>query len=330
MVLKKQQDDVRNYKIDWLRCIGIILVIAAHAGLPDLIRELRTFDVCLLVFISGMSQELSHRNQGDFYYLLKRLKKLVIPAYFIMTLLFLGTGYYCYYIGTLPIYSLKNYVYTLLLTNKGMGYTWIIKIFLMVSLFAPMISKYSRKISHLSFTIISSVICICYCFVCWVYLNYVQEICNGLTDVLIKEYLLGGIAYLIVASYGIRCMQFQSYKKWAIVISAFAFLIMQMMIGTFIPSEYKYPPGLYYISYGVVVSVVLYSIIPTVENKMVTWVSKNSYNIYIYHIIFLIVFDLLESVGNIPVIFESHMIRFAVFLTGSIGLVKLKNIIEKI
>lgn len=46
---------MRDLKIDILRTIGILLVILAHVKLPELVRSIRSFDVVMLVFISGMS-----------------------------------------------------------------------------------------------------------------------------------------------------------------------------------------------------------------------------------------------------------------------------------
>ena len=46
---------MREDRIDFLRFIGLSMVIFAHVGPPKLLFQLRNFDVPLLVIISGMA-----------------------------------------------------------------------------------------------------------------------------------------------------------------------------------------------------------------------------------------------------------------------------------
>lgn len=46
---------MRNTYIDFLRFIGLTLIILAHVKAPVWITELRCFDVPLMVFVSGIS-----------------------------------------------------------------------------------------------------------------------------------------------------------------------------------------------------------------------------------------------------------------------------------
>ncbi len=67
----------RDSRIDFLRVLGTILVIMAHTGAPTLIQNIRTFDVSMLVFISGMSFVFSYKDISLKDYLKKRVKKLL-------------------------------------------------------------------------------------------------------------------------------------------------------------------------------------------------------------------------------------------------------------
>lgn len=45
----------RNMTVDAMRCFGLLLIILAHVSPPDTLFQIRTFDVPMMVFISGMS-----------------------------------------------------------------------------------------------------------------------------------------------------------------------------------------------------------------------------------------------------------------------------------
>lgn len=63
---------------------------------------------------------------------------------------------------------------------------------------------------------------------------------------------------------------------------------------------FKYPHQLFYLSYGMFVTTLLYNIlnlIPFNENNVIDFISKNSFNIYFFHIAFTLFFD--ETICNI-------------------------------
>lgn len=90
---------VRNNAIDFLRFLGLSLIICIHISPPYLISQVRAFDVCLMVFVSGLAA--SERNIKNYWkYIWKRTKRLVIPVWIFLTgyfgflflLQFLGGG----------------------------------------------------------------------------------------------------------------------------------------------------------------------------------------------------------------------------------------------
>lgn len=60
----------RDSTIDLLRVLGTLLVILAHVKIPKVMSEIRTFDVVLLVFISGMSLKYA-KHKHYFVYIKK-------------------------------------------------------------------------------------------------------------------------------------------------------------------------------------------------------------------------------------------------------------------
>lgn len=69
----------RDIKIDFIRFIGISLIILAHASPPNWLFQLRNFDVPLMVVLSGYlySMKSKKSNQLNLQYIIKRFKRLV-------------------------------------------------------------------------------------------------------------------------------------------------------------------------------------------------------------------------------------------------------------
>ena len=74
----------RDLYIDFLRFIGISLIILAHVEAPSGITQFRSFDVPLMVFVSGLS--FSTKGGGFWKYVWKRVKRLCIPVYLFLTI----------------------------------------------------------------------------------------------------------------------------------------------------------------------------------------------------------------------------------------------------
>ena len=81
----------RDHRIDNLRSAGTLLVILAHMSLPQVILNIRTFDVVLLVMVSYITFRFksSSNDVPYFKYVWKRIKRLVVPAYIMLTVFFL-------------------------------------------------------------------------------------------------------------------------------------------------------------------------------------------------------------------------------------------------
>ncbi len=121
---------------------------------------------------------------------------------------------------------------------------------------------------------------------CWG-ASFVQQYnCSYCLSVILEDYLVGCSGYIIVSAVGIR-LTTSPKTKWLLLLFLLLFLICQISQGSaFAPNAGKYPPTLYYISYGLLVSCALWLIIPNKSNKFIVWVSKNSWNIYLFHIPF--------------------------------------------
>lgn len=72
----------RDVTIDILRVCGLLLIMLAHVNPPNLIFQIRTFDVPMMVFVSGVSYFLSKKADVSYFsYAFSRFKRLVLPVW---------------------------------------------------------------------------------------------------------------------------------------------------------------------------------------------------------------------------------------------------------
>ncbi len=57
----------RDVTIDILRVCGLLLIMLAHVNPPNLIFQIRTFDVPMMVFVSGVSYFLSKKADVSYF-----------------------------------------------------------------------------------------------------------------------------------------------------------------------------------------------------------------------------------------------------------------------
>ena len=122
----------RDSSIDVLRFVGLSLIILAHSAPPDTIFNLRTFDVPLMLFVSGLTL-FNKQPVFSIGVFMHRVLRLVLPVYIFMTI---------YFIIAVTIQSKginlnvtkTDIIGTYLLLA---GYVWIIRVFLIVGLLTP-------------------------------------------------------------------------------------------------------------------------------------------------------------------------------------------------
>lgn len=77
----------RDTTIAVMRAIGLMLIILAHVSPPNILFQLRTFDVPMMLFVSGMSYFIAaKKNVSLVPYVISRFKRLVLPAWIFITI----------------------------------------------------------------------------------------------------------------------------------------------------------------------------------------------------------------------------------------------------
>ena len=302
----------RNQTADLLRCIGLFLVIAAHCSFPDWFYEFREFDVVLLFFVSGMSFVLSAgRHAGLPYkaYVLHRFRRLILPVWCFLAgffALFALTGH-----GFSPAVMLKSF----LLLSGGILFVWVFRVFFTTSLLNPLSAAGCEKTVPLTGSLFLAA---------GILLN------DGLTAGMrltapgavykVFEVLVSyTIAYALVSFAGMLFIRAEKKARIRMAVLYGTAFLVSWGIQRFGPvSQFKYPPAFCYCMYGLFVSAVLYLLLEHVRLQgkaadLIFWLSRQSLNIYMWHILLYYVSD-----TWFPAVTGSGMIEYLIFLGGGI------------
>lgn len=286
---------MRDTRIDILRFIGLSMIIFAHVGPPKLFFQLRNFDVPLMVLVSGMSFSLNYNNKSLYFrYIWKRIKRLAFPVWIFIT------AYFVAQFIVLPDSSELN-LNTILCSYAllgGIGYVWIIRVFLLVALISPLLYKINESIKNnvIFFTMLIFLYTVYEAFR-YVALPYA----NGGIGKFIGSILFYISAYGFIFAMGIRLMQME--KKQVVNLMALnlfifilSFIIMYLHYGKMVATQfYKYPPSIYYFSYALFVSIFLWQYIEFIDKVLLylkikrfsLFIANNTIWIYLWHIPFV-------------------------------------------
>lgn len=283
----------RNEFIDFLRFVGLALIILAHVEPPTIIQQVRSFDVPLMVLISAMSFALSYKEGRSYLsYLWSRIKRLVFPVWIFLSALFFGIFLFDSMSSKLDFVTIRD-SYLLL---EGIGYVWIIRVFLMVALTAPLLYRIHIHISnHLQYLGTLLALYVTY-EVCLFYsLPYIN---SGLGQKisLVTHYL---VPYSLIFALGLRIPDLSTRINLSIMVSA-AIIYAALAIILFYDNgyivttwQYKYPPSAYYFSFALSGSLFcwifgsyIWQIIQRFKRfkTILLFIAQNSLWIYLWHI----------------------------------------------
>lgn len=262
----------RDYSLDILRTIGILLIFLAHTECSFLIKQLRNFDVILLVIISGYVYK---EPQNYFNYIWKRMKRLAFPTWTFLTIFFLSI-YLVKYIFNVEINILNvktiasSYLFWL-----GIGFVWIIRVYIGTSILSPiLLKKLNGNLIYILVEIFTLII-----------------IKNYKYDEIIKMMFL--LPYILIFCYGKLLKDEKiSLKKFTLVLGILIIAFMVLKKDIYINIQnYKYLPRMVYIWYGIFVSNLLFLIKDKINlknkilNNFCKYIGKSTMWFYLLHII---------------------------------------------
>ena len=310
----------RNIQLDILKVIGLCCIILAHTNAPTSVINVRSFDVPLLIVISGVlfarttgSGEIGFRD-----YVRKRLLRLLAPTWMFLTFFFSSVLLLVFLIKK-PYPFSPNQVLSSYALLTGIGYVWIVRVFILVALIAPLLLRIKRRLNEYQFLAILALI---YCF----YELLRRMIGPGeslAATALVNQILFYLIPYGCIFGIGL-CLPDLDRRAIALLIGVFVLLLGAIMLNLDAASqslhvtEYKYPPRFYYVAYGIAVSLLLYLATSGIHisNRsvvaLIAFISSSSLWIYLWHIFVvyywnLVSYRLLPAGGN-------YLVSFAVLL----------------
>lgn len=324
---------MRDEKLDVLRFIGLAMIILAHVNPSPWLFQLRNFDVPLMVLVSGVAFGLSYRKEAYHSYVWKRVKRLLLPAWVFLTVYF-----FVMYLFSVPkpLPDVEK-VWESFLLMKGIGYVWIIRVFLLVALIAPFVLNFNDRVkSNWGYFVIVAVLYGLYELT----LHYVQPSLTSAFGIFIQNTLFYVIPYGIIFSLGLRFMNLPSLQ---LIAPAFLFALVFAMIaiGLYWKAQeivytqaFKYPPQLYYLSYALAVSLIVWCLVDwfmpylkiLILYPVIEFIARNSLWAYLWHIPFVDLFWF-EYYYKYPLVFACACIMtyIQVFLVSSVLIPTLKN-----
>ena len=310
---------LRDASIDWLKTIGTLCLFLAHVEAPFWVKEIRGFDVPLMIFVSGLLAAGSYsRSSSDGQYIFKRINRLIIPTW-----IFLCFFYLCMFcVGKLPDYAtiIKSFLFQ---RDGGIaGYTWIIWVYIICAILTPMLIKLNIN----SFSI-------CTIVIIWITYEIMIEFSN-LESIRILYYTFFTIipfGILLLCSIKLRAENKTKLTLTYIILfishCAYALVLFFLKSKYVSINEYKYPARFYYLSYGLSVAIILLCIFRTkcFEKKrifIIEFVSKHSLWIYLWHIFIISILKYVMTIDN-------WIINYLVLVISSIGITYIQDVIVK-
>ncbi len=280
----------RNNYIDFLRFIGITLIVLAHIGAPYTITQIRTFDVPLMMFVSGLSfsGKAITPSWRKFYW--PRVKRILIPVYVFLTFYFV-----IFAILKLPLSWSLIWNSYMLTTDNSIGFVWIMRVFLLIMLVTPLWSNVViKRFKSWQVYLLISLLFILECVL--VYISKQSE--KSFIFTIYNETIpyLAGYSIFFLLGLRLRNVEKKEETVFLCVVSFIAIVseIIYVKQNGF-PlniSAFKYPPTTIFIVYGALASVFLWFartvFSPLANNKIVLFVGRNTIWIYLWHILFVI------------------------------------------
>lgn len=274
----------RDYSIDILRCIALLGIICIHVQPTSVfIQQVRSFDVPMMVFLSGVVFSMSTNHHPIDYrkYIVKRFVRLILPTWIFLSAYFVLR--YLLHPGTLPF----GINFFFLLTG---WYVWIIRVFFIIALFAPLVVTVGEKQSNVALFIL---------IVLGLIINeFIAIFIHSTDNESLVVMLVMNLGYFLVFILGVGMKKISTNQLNVIIILA---IISYGIIATYLyiqnshyvqTNDYKYPPRFYYLSYALIIILLLYKyrdILLKISQKIhvfkcFRFIGSHTIWIYFYHI----------------------------------------------
>ena len=269
--------------LDYIKALGLFCVILAHVNAPGWLLQLRSFDVPLLVFVSGYLASKTTLSLSNIQYYKKRFFRLVVPSWIFLCVFFLIVS--LFYKSPKVEEIVKGVFFQRDADMVGM--LWIIWVYFACALLIPLIKQIKGSK---------------YCFWGILLALIFYELLCCFTDLyeyrIIYMTIFTFIPWGIITYFGFYYDSFTRKTKTSLFITFGILFVLIAVAHYFVDNrfvytyEYKYPPHLYYFSYACLISVVIFELFRKLKlpnNRIINFVSSSSLWIYLWHILILYV-----------------------------------------
>lgn len=274
--------EARLYYIDRLKVLGLILVILAHVDLPIWLAQIRSFDVPLLVFVSGYLARRSYKNGNICGYYRKRFFRLAVPAWIFAIIFWIIQSI----VLTPPTFMDLLKGITFQRDTNLLGMLWVIWVYIVCALLIPFVNKLNLG-AKTQWTLI-------------LLLLVFQLLCshtNLSESRILYCSLFTVIPYGFITYLGFIYCDMKTKNKIALTVSClFVFGVITTILwykdGAVLPiTDYKYPAQIYFLCYAIPIIGFLFETLPKFDKHkpslFVQFISKSSLWIYLWHILVL-------------------------------------------
>ena len=307
--------------IDYLKVIGLLCIILAHICTDQNILQIRNFDVPLMILISGYlaveSLKRSLKKDRPFLnYYWKRITRLLFPTWVFLIIFFAAMSFFP--VNGMYPYS-TDYIINSFLLLDGMRYVWIIRIFLICAFITPVIYYFDKIENDYVQFLILLIIYILYEIAIFMQIDQM----NIIFEFILAYVIPYGIIYLL----GMITTKtsYKTDRNISLIFLATLLVTGYLLYTTTGAVQFtqimKYPPRIYYISYALFVSFLLFSIFKRINlksNRVISFCSKSSLWIYLWHAFFITILQL--TFGEMD-----WILTFIIVLICSISITYIQN-----
>lgn len=204
-------------------------------------------------------------------------------------------------------FSIHNILCSLLLLDKnygGIGFVWVMRIFLLMAIASPFVVYASTKIKDWIYFLLMVVIIAIQYLLCAIDVPAVKE------NIFFNQYLLYTLGYLPFLLGGVKMKDCSPRFSVAIIIIMIVYIVLMLSFNNdirFLDLSHKYPPREDFIVYGIMVSMILLlskKLLHRISNySFFQFVGKNTMWIYWWHVPIVLTLNSILKNNMWPIVF---------------------------
>ncbi len=293
---------MRNKAIDILKGLGILAIIFIHVTAwytqdktAYFIWNWGQFAVPVFVFCSTylfFVKRQKYEQEGFVNYSLSRLKRLLIPYY-----IFLIFFYLIYLVKDATNIHWQSVLMNITLTTPGNELNWAVLLFIYLTILAfPLVGLWKK--TRPAF-ILYAALSLSFSFLLFIYkwpFNYKLIMWLPWSLVILFSWYF--------ARYEKRRLFFPLTLLWTGLLFVSLYLLKDTFGNSFEFIKNKYPPNLFYLSYGMFSATLIYYLAKRglfdLAYKPIYFLSANSYSIFFIHLWLVITFSEFMNIQRLP------------------------------